>query len=137
MKKNWYFMVLAFFMAMSMCVFSSCSNDDDEDGNISLGGTKWEVIASDDNEDDFESGIITFEKNGNVKFTPDAGWTYAKWECSGSTLKLILGEDDEPDDYVLGTFTIKGKTATYVYSLYDYVTGSKFSGPHTITLKKK
>lgn len=126
-------------LAVMLCVLLSatltaCSDDDDDEPNGSLVGTSWTVTAADDDEDII--GVsITFQKDGNVKFTPSNDWTYAKWEQNGKTLKITLGED-EPDDYIMGDFVISGSSAVFTYSWYD-IDGTFHNGPHTMKLQKK
>ena len=133
-------------VAVTLCVFmtmafTSCSDDDDEPGNKSLAGTSWIILSNVDDSNGMASDEIvgltmSFQKDGNIKFTPAYGWTYAKWSLSGNVLKLILGED-EADDYMEGTLVINGNNATYKYSWYDC--DGKWGGDdhYTMTLQKK
>lgn len=133
-------------IAVTLCVFmtmafTSCSDYDDEPGNKSLAGTSWIILSNVDDSNGMASDEIvgltmSFQKDGNIKFTPAYGWTYAKWSLSGNVLKLILGED-EADDYMEGTLVINGNNATYNYSWYDC--DGKWGGDdhYTMTLQKK
>lgn len=120
--------------------FSSCGSDDDEDDpkveNNSISGTTWK-ITSDDSGDFSSLQTMTFLADGNVTFSPEEeGWGYAKWEQKGSNLKIVLGSK-RPDDYVEGTFTIKGKTATYVFHWADYDGEWAKDETHTMNLVKQ
>ena len=129
------FLVLIGF-ALSTTV-TSCK-DDDKEPSSDLAGTTWKVLT--DSGGDFEGLTINFNKNGSI--TTDAkeddwgSFGYSKWTLNGTTLKIVLG-DDEPDDYVEGTFIISGSNATYTYSWYDY--DGKWGGEDTyvMTLAKK
>lgn len=133
-------------VAVALCVimafaFASCSDDDDEPDSNSLAGTSWTILSDvDDADGEADEEIVgisfTLQKDGNVKFTPDTEWTYAKWSQNGNTLKIILGEG-APDDYMEGSFTINGNKATYKYSWYDYE--GKWGGEdhYTMTLQRK
>lgn len=100
--------------------FTACSDDNDEPTTDNLAGTSWKILSdkTSDGEDNETAGVIvTFQKDGNVKFVPSL-WTYAKWSSDNGELKIILGED-EPDDFMLGKFVINGKNATYTYHWED------------------
>lgn len=122
------------------CAFASCSDNDDEPDNSSLSGTTWTILSDIDSDGEADNEIVgttmTFQKDGNVKFTPATDWTYAKWEQKKNTLKITLGEG-EPDDYMEGSFTINGNKATYKYAWYDC--DGKWGGENvsTMTLQKK
>ncbi len=103
--------LLAIVMGVS---FSACSSDDD-DNNDSLAGTTWKVVSVDKDDDSFEEWIgktATFNADGTVTFKPDASWTYSQWTLKDNTLKVVLGEG-YPDDYVEGTLSVNGNSATW------------------------
>lgn len=109
------------FVATLSLTFTACSDDDDEPSNDNLAGTSWKIISDKtaDGEDNETAGIVvTFLKDGNVKFSPSQDWTYAKWSTNNGELKIVLGEG-EPDDFMLGKFVINGKNATYTYHWED------------------
>ncbi len=135
MNNFWKILSLSLLTFAGMSL-SSCSEDDDVEGS-SLSGTKWEITSCEDDED-MEGVILTFEKNGHVTFAPEsAGWDYAVWTLKGSTLKIVLGEDGEPDDYIQGNITFSGKNATYKYSWHDYQGRWDDDEIYTMTLRKK
>ena len=114
---------------------SSCKDDDKEPSSDSLAGTTWKITS--DSEDEDLVGIkVTFNKDGNINFSPSYGWTYAKWSMNNDKLKLVLGEG-EPDDYMEGTFVINGNNATYTYSWYDYDGKWGGEGTNIMTLIKQ
>lgn len=109
--------------ALALCVLLtigavSCSKDDDEPSKDNLAGTSWKAISS--SEDDEDVGFtITLKKDGNVTFSPSAGYNYAKWSVVNEKLRITLGEENVPDDYMEGTFVVNGNTATYTYRWYN------------------
>lgn len=132
---------LQVFKTLMMCMLvsvavSGCSGDDNDGGSSSrLSGTMWKILT--DTDDDELVGVnITFKNDGNVKFSPDLGWSYAKWTETDNKLKIVLGEG-HADDYVEGTFVINGTRATYTYSWYDC--GSQRGGEniYVMTLEKQ
>lgn len=110
-------------IAMALCVLFTtvtigCSKDDDGPSKDNLAGTSWKVVSS--SEDDEDVGLtITLKKDGNVTFNPSAGYNYAKWSVVNEKLRLTLGEENVPDDYMEGTFVVNGNTATYTYRWHD------------------
>lgn len=103
--------LLAFVMCMS---FMACSSDDDNtpaDSNT-LTGTTWKIISIDNGDPDLLNIITTFNSDGTVKFIPNQGWNYARWDLSGNTLKIIVGEQTA-DDMLEGTISINGNSATF------------------------
>ena len=122
MKREYRFLQIFKTLAMCMLVsvaISSCSDDDGDGGSSSrLSGTTWKILSDTDDEE-LAGMSITFNKNGNVKFSPVQIWSYAKWSETNGKLKIVLGEG-RADDYIEGAFVINGKKATYTYSWYDY-----------------
>lgn len=111
--------------------FAACGDDDDEPKS-SLAGTSWQII-SDSDDDELIGMVITFNKDGKCTFTnTTVGWSYSRWSQKEGKLKLILGED-EPDDYMEGTFVINGADATFTYSWYDC--DGKWGGERTNVMK--
>lgn len=134
---------VALFTLMAM-TFASCSDDDkkdDEPGNNSLAGTSWTILsdvddATGETDDEVVGVVITFQKDGNLKFSRDAEWTYSKWSQNGNIVRITLGEGSA-DDYMEGTFIINGNKATYKYAWYDC--DGEWGGEErgTTTLQKK
>ncbi len=103
--------LLAIVMSVS---FIACSSDDD-DNNDSLAGTTWKVVSVDNGHDDSTDLIgttATLNADGTVTFNPKNVWTYSHWTLNDNTLKIVLGEG-HPDDYVEGTLSINGNSATW------------------------
>lgn len=85
------------------------------EASTSLVDTIWKVISVDNADGDFDDWTnvtVTFNENGTVTFNPNTGWNYTRWTLNDNTLKIVVGED-EADDYVEGTISINGKSATW------------------------
>lgn len=123
MKKYLKIFMVALCAAVSFGL-ASCHDDKDEPKvdskdelkGDSLEGTSW-IIADSDIDDDMIGTIVTFQKDGNIKFDPEE-WAYAKWTQKGDTLRMTVGEEG-PDDYMEGWFNNRGEDAVYDYSWYD------------------
>lgn len=101
--------LLAIVMSVS---FIACSN---EEASTSLVGTTWKVTSVDNGDvslNDLTNVTVTFNENGTVTFNPKTVHTYTLWTLNDNTLKIVLGED-EADDYIEGTISINGKSATW------------------------
>lgn len=129
-------------MAIVLCVgISACSSDDD-DNNTGLAGTTWKIVSISDIDgelEDLQNATITLNANGTITFSPaNVGWSYAHWTYNAPTMKFTLGED-EPDDCIVGSFTISGNTAKWDYYWEDTLGHwSGKDGKHgTITLQKQ
>ena len=106
--------LLSIVMSVS---FIACSNDDGDNKKAStkLVGTTWKVTSVDNADEDFNGWTnvtATFNENGTVTFNPNTGWNYTRWTLNDKTLKIVVGED-AADDYIEGTISINGKSATW------------------------
>lgn len=109
-------------VAIVLCVsFAACGSDDDDDNNGGggLAGTTWKVVGVSSSDADmledfneWKGYTVKLNSNGTITFTPDAGWSYARWTYSAPTLKFTLGEG-HADDCVVGALTISGNTAQW------------------------
>ncbi len=107
--------LLAIVMSVSFIACSSDDDDNQETTSISLAGTTWKVVSIDNggtNFEDWPGATATFNADGTVTFKPDTGWGYTRWTLSDNILKLVVGED-AADDYVEGTLSINGNSATW------------------------
>ncbi len=104
--------LLAIVLSVS---FIACSSDND-DNNGSLVGTTWKVVSIDNAYHDDSEGLIgatgTLNADGTVTLNPKSDWTYSHWTLNDNTLKIVLGQG-HPDDYVEGTISISGNSATW------------------------
>lgn len=110
--KKYVFLLLA--IVVTSFAFISCS-DDGDGKDASLVGTTWKVTSVDNADGDFDdwtNATVTFNKNGTVTINPFTGCNYTRWTLNDKTLKIVLGED-EADDYIEGTISINGKSATW------------------------
>ena len=106
--------LLAIVMSVSFIACSSDDNDDKE-ASTSLVGTTWKVTSVDNADEDFDGWTnvtATFNENGTVTFNPNPGWGYTRWSLNDKTLKIVVGED-AADDYIEGTISISGKSASW------------------------
>lgn len=138
--RQWMVAVSVMFASFAI---SSCSDDDNENDNVSLAGTSWTVLSVYDEEDEqeiddsaFLGMRLDFQKDGNCKLTPNDGWDFCKWDQNGNTLKIVLGEDGEPDDYLSGIIIFNGEKAKYTYQWHDYYGDWDGETPNTMTLIK-
>ncbi len=120
--------VVAVVLGAGVC---ACSDDDDDSGSSSslektLGGTSWKVTAS-SNVDSYMwiGDVITFNKDKT------ATMKWAMPEDDDDEDKIIWGERDgylvivyNYDDYMVGTFVIDGKNATYTWVWKNYSKGT-------------
>lgn len=117
MMKTLKLIGMALFAIVMSVSFIACSNDDDDDkeASTSLVGTTWKVTSVDNADEDFNGWTnvtATFNEDGTVTFNPNAGWNYTRWTLNDKTLKIVVGED-AADDYIEGTISINGKSATW------------------------
>ena len=128
--------LLAVVMSIS---FIACSSDND-DNTTSLSGTTWKVVSFDNADEKFNGRVgstATFNSDGTVTFTPSFSWTYARWTLNGNTLKIVLGQG-HADDYIEGTLTISGTSASW--NCYWADVDGKWTGkdaPHAIVHLQK
>lgn len=132
-------------LAVVLCVnFAACSDDDENEPSVTptLAGTTWKIIAIDDEEDeDWKVGsTLTFKTDGTIMTYPysdDAEWE-ATYHLSDNELIIDFYVDGHVDDYVAGTISINGKTATYRYKWYDYDGSDLDDGKqYNMTLQKQ
>lgn len=121
-------------LAVVLCVnLAACSDDDDEAGaDTSLIGTTWRITAS--NEDKEMIGVtFTFNKDNSVTTNPVI-WSKVTYSLSDSNLNIYF----QDDDYITGTISINGNTASYKYHWAD-VQGewSNDDEVYTMTLTKQ
>lgn len=131
-----------------LCVgLSSCSSDDDEENGNSqnLAGTSWIVTSVDDTQEaeNMVGSTIHFNSDGTATWNDpadeegdDAEWEYIHWTYNNGLLKIIYGEE-VPDDFMEGTFTMDGNTATYKYHWGDVNGEWNDETYYTMQLKRK
>ena len=117
MMKTLRLIGMALLVIVMSVSFIACSNDDDDnkEASTSLVGTTWKVTSvdnADDDLNDWTNVTVTFNENGTVTFNPKKVHTYTRWTLNDNTLKIVLGVD-KADDYIEGTISINGKSATW------------------------
>lgn len=121
-------------LAVVLCVnFVSCSDDDDEPQvtPATLPRTTWKITASDEN--GMEGATFTFNEDKSVTVNPSM-WSKVTYSVSENNLKIVFNDDD----YIEGTISINGNTATYQYKWYDIDGTVHGSGTqHSMTLQKQ
>ena len=131
--------LLAVVMSISFIACSS-DNDDNKETTTSLSGTTWKVASVDNADENFNGwagSTATFNADGTVTFKPATGWNYTRWTLSDNTLKIVLGEK-AADDYIEGTLTISGTSASW--NCYWADVDGKWTGkddPHAIVHLQK
>ncbi len=90
--------------------FIACSDDEDEPQTTpaTLSGTTWKIATTDEN--GMEGATFTFNEDKTVSVNPSM-WSKVTYSVSGSNLKIVFDDDD----YIEGTITINGNSATYQY----------------------
>lgn len=123
-------------LAVVFCInITSCSDDDNENNKGALAGTTWKIISISNNTEDYDDMLnmtTTFNTDGTVTFRPNPGWGYTRWTLNGNILRIIVGERNA-DDYMEGTLSINGNSATWDFYWAD-VDGewNEKDEPHTI-----
>lgn len=102
-------------LTVVLCMgISSCGDDDPAPVKDGLAGTTWKVVSNNGPIDDFTH--ITFNSDGTIRFSPD-GYGYARWTYKDNVLSIVVGEENEADDWLFGTLTINGNRAVYNHYL--------------------
>ena len=117
-------------------VFAPYNNDDDESNK--LVGT-W-IVKNTDPESDIWFTQITLKSNGSGEIVDEEGETvedyYVRWETNGNMLRIDLGEG-QPDDSLIGTYTLNGNTLTYLFHWKDYDGKWEDETIYTMILERK
>ena len=144
MKKTSFILSLLLGLFVTTFALTACGGDDDDDnggggGSNSLVGT-W--IIKSVNDSDIWFPQITLKSDGSGIIPEDILESeeledyYVKWTVNGNTLRIDLGEGG-PDDSLVGTYTLNGKTLTYSYHWKDYYGKWEDDVTHTMTLERK
>ena len=137
--KKIYLMMMVLAMMVAVLNFTACSSDDEKNDNPLVG--TW-IVKDVAHEADIWFTQITLKSDGSGSIVSDDKEIddsnyYVRWTVNENTLKIDLGEEGQPDDSLVGTYTINGNTLTYSFHWKDYDGKWEDETIYTMVLTKK